>query len=209
MVIHSLCLAVAQKYFGRDCWLKGQKKVKVKTATSGLPSLCKAAITWNAIDSKLLSMQERKMIECFFIYQFEYQCRKCSRVKSFSNKKDIKDKSKEWHAREGPGIQCPFCAAEKGKEEEVQGLHGTTSKVYTESKHQFEHICRDQVGRFPCLHDLVDCHKCFESAEALFRHYMYSHAKDDGLATLPFFRAMGFGTGLIDTILERMPEQPD
>ena len=112
------------------CWKLGTRGRRAENATAGIPSLCKNSLTWAGIAVKTSAdlLLERKMIEMMYVFQDEYMCRRCSRVKKFASAIQIADPKFD-HPFEGAATPCPFCEARTAPEV-VQGRHRTLSSVY-------------------------------------------------------------------------------
>ena len=98
------------------------------------------------------------MIEMMYVYQDEYMCRTCSRVKHFAKAKEIKDRPREWHAEQGASRKCMFCWAEKDPFS-VQVWMSTLSKVFTDSQHHLVTF-KGLDDKYCCL---LEQRRCFRS----------------------------------------------
>ena len=165
------------------------------SAITGIAVRCSKKLTWQSIDDNVKTPLEKKMLEMMFKYQFEYMCKRCSRVKSWSSREEINNFDRNWHKDTGAKLPCPFCDSETDAEQ-VKKDQGTVSEVFTKSKHQYATF-KGTDGKLPCLLDQTYCCANFSETIHLFKHYKYGHARYQDDKANPFLRALGWETDLI------------
>ena len=109
--IEYLFIDVCSYNFGLHRWHKDKRTKAPAAPKSGIPVHNISRLTWGWLYEKCGSALELRMIEMMYIYQAEYMCKDCSRVKDFASHQEIKEKPSAWHAAQGADIKCPFCWA--------------------------------------------------------------------------------------------------
>ena len=128
-----------------------------------------------------------------YIWQEEYMCTKCSRVKYWCSVKEIADHDdKAWHQAESLKKKCGWCI-----HEEVP-----TNSDY-KAHHMQHHLTafQDVDRSFICFYDLNTCKDKFNTFENLMRHYKRHFGYMKG-HTLQRFRMLGLHCELIPLVLD-------